>query len=418
MCHRKHIKESAEESIVEMEDSSDSSDVSMTDSDSENQISETDNGDGVDVSNLNTDSDVELQEDDEEEEEDETIKAIKNESKKERDRPPNIQCEDFITDISFHPHEDLLAIANIVGDVLIYKYSNETNELVNTIELHTKACRDIEFSCDGKLLFSTSKDKSIMITDVSSGQLVKFYENSHDVPVYCLTVIDENLFATGDDDGMIKLWDMREKSDKQIYKTKKNEDYISDMVTNDAKNYLVCSSGDGSIISIDLQNRKIHMQSEEYEEELTCLGTFRTETKLVSGSSKGKLFVYNWEEFGLHSDIFPGPKTSINSLVPITENIVVTACEDGNLRATHLFPHRHLGIVGQHDLSIENVDICNTGQFIASSSHNNDIKFWNIQYFEDFEKINHKKYNKKKELRNNLPSSNIKNASDFFSGLC
>lgn len=161
------------------------------------------------------------------------------------------------------------------------------------------------------------------------------------------------------------------------------------------------------------------MQSEEYEEELTCLGIFRTETKLISGSSKGKLFVYNWEEFGLHSDIFPGTKTAINSLIPITENIVVTACEDGNLRATHLFPHRHLGIVGQHDLSVENVDICNTGQFLASSSHNNDIKFWNIQYFEDFEKVDqkHKKHNKKKELKNNLPSSNIKNASDFFSGL-
>lgn len=162
------------------------------------------------------------------------------------------------------------------------------------------------------------------------------------------------------------------------------------------------------------------MQSEEYDEELTCLGLFRNETKLISGSSKGKLFVYNWEEFGLHSDAFPGPKTAINSLIPITENIVVTACEDGTLRATHLFPHRHLGIVGQHDLSIECVDICSTGQFIASSSHNNDIKFWNIEYFEDFDKINqkHNKHKKKTELQNNLPSSKIKNVSDFFSDLC
>lgn len=162
------------------------------------------------------------------------------------------------------------------------------------------------------------------------------------------------------------------------------------------------------------------MQSEEYDEELTCLGLFRNEMKLVSGSSKGKLFLFNWEEFGLHSDAFPGPKSAINALVPITENIVVTAAEDGNLRATHLFPHRHLGVVGQHDLSVENVDICNNGQFIASSSHNNDIKFWNIQYFEDYDKISnkHKKHNKRKELKNNLPSSKVKNASDFFSDLC
>lgn len=161
------------------------------------------------------------------------------------------------------------------------------------------------------------------------------------------------------------------------------------------------------------------MQSEEYEEEFTCLGLFRTETKLVAGSSKGKLFLFNWNEFGLHSDIFPSAKTTINSLVPITENIVVTACEDGNLRATHLFPHRHLGVVGQHELSVECVDISNNGELIASTSINNDIKFWNIKYFEDFEKVDakHKKHNKRKEMEFNLPSSKRKNVSEFFSDL-
>ncbi|KAJ8961219.1 hypothetical protein NQ318_008902 [Aromia moschata] len=173
------------------------------------------------------------------------------------------------------------------------------------------------------------------------------------------------------------------------------------MITDDAKQFLICSSGDGSVTTIDLQNRKIFMQSEEYDEELTCLGLFRNGTKVVSGSSKGKLFIYNWKEFGLHSDMFPGPKFSISALVPITENILITACEDGNLRATHLFPHRHLGIVGQHDMSVEHLDICNTGNFIASSSHNNDIKFWNIQYFENFEKVSekHKKHNRNSELK-------------------
>ncbi|CAG9862969.1 unnamed protein product [Phyllotreta striolata] len=403
----------------------------MNDNDSDNEDSDTSmSTSGSDASDdeiehfessavTEAESDVDEPVEAEEEEEDETIKAIRLESQKERDHPPSIQCEDFITDISFHPHNDLLAVATIVGDVLLYKYSNDENTLENTLELHTKACRDVEFSLDGKILFSTSKDKSIMLSDVETGKLVKFYEDSHDVPVYCLTVIDENLFATGDDDGTIKLWDLREKSDKQIYKTRKNEDYISDLVTNDSKKYLVGSSGDGSIISINLEQRCVHMQSEEYDEELTSMGIFRSETKLVASSSKGRLFVYNWDEFGLHSDIFPGPKTSINALMPITENIVVTACEDGNLRASHLFPHRHLGIVGQHNMPVENVDICNSGQFLASSSHNNDIRFWNIQYFEDFEKMDqkHKKHNKKKELKNNLPSSNVKNASDFFSGL-
>nr|CAH7729861.1 unnamed protein product [Callosobruchus chinensis] len=412
MCKKRESLETTREHTMDEDSDTDSSDVSMSDSDTENSE--------MNVSAEDTmEKESDLEENDEEEE-DETIKAIRNECNKERDRPPNIHCEDFITDLCFHPEHELLAVASIVGDVLLYKYTNSENTLEETLELHTKACRDIEFSHNGDLLFSTSKDKSIMITDMSSKKLLRFYDGSHDSPIYCITVIDENIFATGDDDGTIKLWDLREKGDTQIWKTRKNEDYISDISTNESKQYLVCSSGDGSLTTIDLKNRSVFMQSEEYDEDLTCLGLFRSETKLVAGSSKGKLYLYNWGEFGLHSDAFPGPKTAINALVPVTENIVITACEDGNLRATHLFPHRHLGIAGQHSLSVENIDICNTGKFIASSSHDNEIRFWNIEYFEDFEKVSqkHSKHNRRKELKNNLPSSMAKNSSDFFSGLC
>lgn len=87
-------------------------------------------------------------------------------------------------------------------------------------------------------------------------------------------------------------------------------------------------------------------------------------------------------------------------------------------RATSLFPHYHLGIVGQHDFSVETLDISNDGTLIASSSHNNDIKFWNVQYFES---LNITKFavkgGKQKRLVYNLPSSQINNPSDFFAEL-
>lgn len=85
-------------------------------------------------------------------------------------------------------------------------------------------------------------------------------------------------------------------------------------------------------------------------------------------------------------------------------------------RATHLFPQRHLGVVGQHQLSVESLDISNDGQFIASCSHDQKIKFWNVKYFEDIQ-VDGKKKAKKAELHHNLASSKCVNVSDFFSGL-
>lgn len=75
------------------------------------------------------------------------------------------------------------------------------------------------------------------------------------------------------------------------------------------------------------------MKTEDYPQELTCLGLFKHETKILAAGSKGNLFLFNWGEFGLHSDEIPSlTKRSISCLIPITENIVVTGGEDKILR--------------------------------------------------------------------------------------
>ncbi|XP_052756896.1 WD repeat-containing protein 55 homolog [Galleria mellonella] len=403
--------------------SSDESDSDISDgtneesSENDSMDYEDDNVDEPTLNEQNTNQNNAEDDSDEDEEEDEVVKAIKAEKNKPRDHPPTITSEDFIVDISFSPIKNLIAIANIVGDILLYEYSNDETKLVNTLELHLKACRQVEFDNNGLTVYSTAKDKVIMATDVETGKLKQCYENAHEEPVYSLKCLDNGKIVTGDDGGTVKLWDMRKPD--PIFNLKISEEYVSDMITNEAQKYLVCAGGDGVLTSIDLKASKIYTTSEDYDSELTCMGLFRSETKLLVGSSKGKLYLFNWKEFGLHSDEYIGQKHSIQCMIPITQNVVVTSGEDGVLRATHMFPQRHLGIVGQHRLPVECLDISHDGQYIASSSHDNDVKFWNISYFETIDSIinvNHKQ-NKKKDLVNNLPSSSIKNASDFFSGL-
>ena len=39
----------------------------------------------------------------------------------------------------------------------------------------------------------------------------------------------------------------------------------------------------------------------------------------------------------------------MNSILSVTDIVVMTGCEDGNVRAVHLYPHRFLGVVGHHE---------------------------------------------------------------------
>lgn len=353
---------------------------------------------------------------DEDDETDETVRAIIAAIKKPRSAPPEIKLEDFITDVCFHPGRDIIALATIIGDVHLYEYGTEENKLLRTIEVHAKACRDVEFTEDGRSLITCSKDKCVMITDMETEKLKKLYETAHEEAINKLHVLDERLFATGDDAGTVKLWDFRTKD--AIFELKEVEDQITQMLTNEQNKLLLATSADGYLTTYNIGARKLYVQSEPYEEELNCMGIYRGSSKLVAGTSKGRLYTYNWGYFGYHCDMYPGIKSPISLMIPITDRIACVAGEDGNIRACHIAPYRNLGVVGQHNMPIESLDINRNGELLASSSHNNDVRFWNVKYFEDFGDIKYnEKHNAYKEKRHNLPSSKCTNASDFFADM-
>ena len=49
-------------------------------------------------------------------------------------------------------------------------------------------------------------------------------------------------------------------------------------------------------------------------------------------------------------------------------------------RAVHILPNRLVGVVGEHeDFPVENLSKSHCGRFLASCSHDQKIKFWNIE---------------------------------------
>ena len=88
----------------------------------------------------------------------------------------------------------------------------------------------------------------------------------------------------------------------------------------------------GLIQGYNLSGKKPDVQSEMYEGEMNTMGIVHRNSKLVVGCGDGKLYMYNWKEFGYHSADFPGHPSAINSLIAVTDNVIITACEDGAIR--------------------------------------------------------------------------------------
>ena len=113
----------------------------------------------------------------------------------------------------------------------------------------------------------------------------------HDSSLYSCLSLDPNLSVTGDEDCFVKMWDALEDSGSSVMTYKRFDEYMSSFLKMD-DNYLLASSGEGTIQTFDLRPRRPDIQSEVYEPELDCMATVRSGTKLYVGSGVGSLYLF------------------------------------------------------------------------------------------------------------------------------
>uniref|UniRef100_A0A0B6ZZW1 Uncharacterized protein n=1 Tax=Arion vulgaris TaxID=1028688 RepID=A0A0B6ZZW1_9EUPU len=296
-----------------------------------------------------------------------------------KNAPKDLKFDDIITTVQCHPTQNLIASGLIGGDVYIHSYSTEKeNVQVHQLVHHKKACRALKFSEDGRRLFSVSKDKSLYCVDVETGRLKKKIKNAHRSPIYSLAITGETFIATGDDDGLLKVWDMRSKTASM--ELKECDDFISDMIVEDNKKTIIASSGEGTLTSFNIRQKRMESQSELFDSELLCLAKMKSGRKLICGTGEGVLNIFNWGQWGNISDRFPCGNSEIDSMIAVTDDVLCIGTNDGSIKAVHILANRILGQVGQHDdeFPVEAMSLSSDTMHIASCSHDQLVKFWNV----------------------------------------
>jgi len=186
--------------------------------------------------------------------------------------------------------------------------------------------------------------------------------------------------ASGDDDGIVKLWDVRK--NKAIMQWQENEDYISDMKFVPEKRNLLVSGADGYFSVFDIRKKDVYARSDNLDDELLSITLVKNKSKVVVGSQEGILNIFTYGDWGDVSDRFPGHPQSIDALCTIDENTICTGSSDGLIRVISILPNKLVGVIGSHDdYPIEQLKLTHDGKFMGSCSHDNTIKFWDIDYF-------------------------------------
>lgn len=324
-----------------------------------------------------------------------------------------LNCGEQIFDLAFHPRVDVLSVGRVDGAVCLYKYGIEDEvkagggssvtsasprpgggqELVMKLTHHNMAaCRGVAFSEEGDRLYSVSSDKSIHVVD-TSGSTVLSIPQAHDDPINKLHILtgqsgggSYDIFATGDDAGCVKLWDTRVSNiaEAAVMKWHLHEDFVSGMCYSSDVNTLLSVSGDATLCVYDLRKQDKAERSDDQEAELHCVDIIRHGRKVVCGTQDGVLLFFTWSRWGDCSDRYPGHPETIDCMLKIDENTVITGSSDGLIRVVNLMPNKVLGILGDHEeFPVEGMRRSRDGKLLASYAHDEIVRFWDISVLVD-----------------------------------
>ncbi|OAY62895.1 WD repeat-containing protein 55, partial [Ananas comosus] len=295
-------------------------------------------------------------------------------------------------DLDFHPSSPLVAAALINGDLHLYRYAADAQpERLLAIRAHDESCRAVRFVDSGRVILTASPDCSILATDVETGTTIARLEDAHGDAINRLVNLTETMVASGDDEGCIKVWDTRQRVCCNSFQA--NEDYISDMTfaadttqllaTRHSLNCLVTVvvySGDGSLSVCNLRKSKVQSRSEFSEDELLSLVIVKNGRKVICGTQTGALLLYSWGHFKDCSDRFLGHPMSVDTLLKLDEDTIISGSEDGVIRLVGILPNRIIQPLAEHsEYPIERLDFSHDRKFLASISHDQMMKLWDLQ---------------------------------------
>ena len=198
-----------------------------------------------------------------------------------------VVCEgDTAFALGFHPTRPLLAVGLITGQVRIYDCSNKMPSKLISSKPHKEACRDLHFSSDGANIFSVGADQLLHQRDIETNTPVWRKASAHNTAINAVTPLAEMGVVTGDDDGMLKLWDTRQR--KKAMEFKEHSDFISKMLFVPEKQHsLAVASGDGCLSVFDLRRGRLSALSDNQEDELLSLALVKGGKKLLCGTQLG-----------------------------------------------------------------------------------------------------------------------------------
>ncbi|CUA70975.1 WD repeat-containing protein JIP5 [Coprinopsis cinerea okayama7 len=294
---------------------------------------------------------------------------------------PDVDLGSQVFDLAFNPKHDIVYTGLLNGHIKAFAYDDQgTCTSKFDIRPTKRSARSLGVDQEGLELYSVSKDRSIHAIDTSTGKVVREQAQAHESAINRVTRF-MSMLATGDDNGVVKLWDPRQITPIRSYTH--HFDFISDFLWLQDKKQLVTTSGDGTLSVIDVRSSKVEpfAHSEDQEDELLSIVSIKDGKKVAVGTQTGVISIWNrssgWADC---VDRLKGHPHSVDALATLSEDVIVTGSSDGLVRVVQVLPNELLGVIADHGtFPVERLRTDRNGAWLGSASHDDVLKLTDVR---------------------------------------
>jgi len=120
-------------------------------------------------------------------------------------------------------------------------------------------------------------------------------------------------------------------------------------------------------------------RSDDQEDELLSCVIMKGSNKVVCGTQGGALAIWSWGKWLDQNDRFMGHPESVDALLKLDEDTLITGSSDGLVRVVEIQPNKLLGVLGNHDgFPVEDLQFSRDKRVIGSLSHDETVRMWDV----------------------------------------
>jgi WD40 repeat protein len=287
--------------------------------------------------------------------------------------------------------------------------------LLSTLRGHKKTVYSVDFSPDGKILASGSRDNTIKLWDVKTGQELSTL-TGHGNSVFSVAINPQgNILASGSKDRTIKLWDLQT---NQVIRTWRHKDAVRSVVFSHDGSILASGSYDGTIKLWEVKSGRLLNTIDAHKDGVLTIAFTPDDQVIASGGredliklwevSTGKLkqtiradgdrvwtIAFNpdgfllaagsgdnslkiWEtKTGHELHNLQGHGYWVLSLAFSQDGrVLASGSSDSTIRLWEVHSGNQLDILQQHGNSVFSVTFSQDGRLLASASKDETVKIW------------------------------------------